>query len=306
MKPLIAALGFMMLALGGCLSFRGAPSPDLEYFSDYFSFVGQDEHGPVAFALDNNRGRAGHSFQAEHFVVLHDAAAGWVSVRGDGRYPNPAGVLATIPDSADFHFEGSPTSGLAIASPSNGLRLAMAPLTERTRRSFSGSGEVVMATAPATLFWRGRTLPGRVIHEGLAIPGANRMVRKVVGAWKDFQGLYLMVGAGEGDLYLHHQATTGPGATEGFLVEGEETLPFSDLVVQVPRRAAAFGFYRWPAEWRVSGRTARGPFVLTLSAQDRNGISNWLVGGFSMAVARGELEANGRRRAVQGLAELLR
>jgi hypothetical protein len=53
------------------------PTSSLLYVSDYFSFVGQDSQGPVDFALDNNRGRDGDDYQAEHFLVLHDEKTGW-------------------------------------------------------------------------------------------------------------------------------------------------------------------------------------------------------------------------------------
>ena len=56
------------------------PDTALLYVSDYVSFVGEDHHGRVAFALDNNRGRDGESWQAEHFVVLHDEHEGWISL----------------------------------------------------------------------------------------------------------------------------------------------------------------------------------------------------------------------------------
>ncbi len=52
------------------------PESPLLYVSDCFSFVGEDVTGHVAFALDNNRGRDGKSWQAEHFVVLHDEGEG--------------------------------------------------------------------------------------------------------------------------------------------------------------------------------------------------------------------------------------
>src|SRR3989441_9773047 len=61
----LVALLFLTLAAESSTS-------TLIYVSDYFSFVGADQHGRVAFALDNNRGRDGEAFQAEHFVVLHD------------------------------------------------------------------------------------------------------------------------------------------------------------------------------------------------------------------------------------------
>ena len=81
-------------------------SSTLIYVSDYFSFIGSDSQGRVAFALDTNRGRDGSKYQAEHFVVLHDERQGWVAVEGIGSYPNPKRELAGIPDSAFFTLRG--------------------------------------------------------------------------------------------------------------------------------------------------------------------------------------------------------
>ena len=56
-----------------CLtSFNSFAAEKLAYYSDYFSFIGRDPVGFVAFALDNNRGVDGSEYQAEHFGVLYD------------------------------------------------------------------------------------------------------------------------------------------------------------------------------------------------------------------------------------------
>lgn len=71
----------------------------LSYYSDYFSFVGQDDQSRVFFALDNNRGQDGASWQAEHFIVLHDKKEGWIKLEGNGSYENEDRILEMIPDS---------------------------------------------------------------------------------------------------------------------------------------------------------------------------------------------------------------
>src|SRR3989454_1248443 len=74
-RAILAALLLLPLSVAGCSADITAQEPStstLIYVSDYFSFVGADQEGRVAFALDNNRGRDGEAFQAEHFVVLHD------------------------------------------------------------------------------------------------------------------------------------------------------------------------------------------------------------------------------------------
>ena len=100
----------------------------LSYYSDYFSFVGRDSKGWVAFALDNNRGQDGKNFQAEHFVVLHDEHEGWIRVRGNGSYPNSNHELKVIPNSEAFQFKGNPERGITIESPANQIKLSLGPV----------------------------------------------------------------------------------------------------------------------------------------------------------------------------------
>jgi hypothetical protein len=105
---------------------------DLVTVSNYFSFVGADSQGRVAFALDNNRGRDGSAYQAEHFyAVLHDVHQGWMHVSGIGRYENRNYALLTIPVSPFFQFVGQPATGLTITSPVNQLTLRLDAIPER-------------------------------------------------------------------------------------------------------------------------------------------------------------------------------
>ncbi|MGH7254914.1 MAG: hypothetical protein ACREI3_03980, partial [Nitrospirales bacterium] len=133
---------------------------ELVYVSDYLSFVGHDDGGHVAFALDTNRGRDGETWQAEHFVVLHDEPRGWVDLEGGGPYQNHQKALLELPDSPAFTFEGTPATGLIVRSAVNNLSLRVSPLPELLTRSHD-EGQVVMGSAPAVLTWSGRRLEGR-------------------------------------------------------------------------------------------------------------------------------------------------
>jgi hypothetical protein len=44
---------------------------------------------------------------------------------------------------------------------------------------------------------------------------------------------------------------------------------------------------------------------LTLKQVSRTSIGNWAIGGFSMAIVRGELDYAGRKFPIYGLAELI-
>lgn len=283
------------------------PDTTLIYVSDYVSFIGADPQGHVAFALDNNRGQDGEAYQAEHFVVLHDERQGWIEVAGNGFYDNTKHELGSIPDSAVFQFTGTPESGLTVTSSRNQLVLQIDPLPKRTRRTHDRA-VTWMGSAPATLTWQDRTITGRVIYEYLVMPDFNRLSRTYWGLWKDFQGLYLLANA-TGDVYLHSQESemiaSFAGNLVGFSVLGEEVDTFKDLRVEVLTRDFAIGFYRWPTSWRITWTGEKGPAIMTLTAAERRKIGGWIIGGFAMAIVRGELTYDNHTHPIYGLAELL-
>lgn len=297
--PVLAAL---MLA-----AFATSGQERLAYYSDYFSFVGEDARGKVAFALDTNRGQDGDAFQAEHFLVLHDERRGWIDVRGNGSYPNPNGVLEAIPDSPDFTFAGAAEKGIVITSRTNGLVLEVAPLPRILERK-RPQGLFWLGAAPATLKWEGRTIQGRVIFEYLQRDGWNRLTRKYPGQWRDFHGVYLAVEGG-GDFYFHRQdpADEEPltGTVIGFAVGDGKPAVLAELAIEVPRRAQALGFYRWPEAWRGRFRAGAAHGAFDLELTERKVIANWVIGGFAMGIVKGEVTTGGERRAVYGLGELI-
>lgn len=283
------------------------PPSSLVYVSDYFSFVGQDGQGRVAFALDNNRGRDRDAYQAEHFLVLHDEKNGWAKLNGNSRYDNTGKELKTIPDSSFFQFQGTPQTGMTIVGESNRLMLTIEPISLRTSRRHDGA-VIWMGSAPAVLTWRGRTIPGRVIYEYLMMPDFNRLTRTYWDILDEYQGFYLKMGT-EGDIYLHSQRSEHLAPLSGFLsgfTAVNSTSEFmKDLKVEVLDRRLARGFYRWPIAWRVTWAGRQGSAVLTLKQVSRTSIWNWAIGGFSMVVVEGELDYAGKKQPVYGLAKLL-
>jgi hypothetical protein len=283
------------------------PTSHLIYVSDYFSFIGSDEQGRVAFALDNNRGRDGNVFQAEHFVVLHDDRLGWIDMVGNGAYENANQELLRIPDSPFFQFDGTPVTGLTITSAKNQLALRIDPLQQRTRRT-RGHSTLWMGSAAAVLTWQGRAVRGRVIYEYLMMPDFNRLTKTYFGLWKAFQGLYLLLG-GTGDVYVHSQRSERlaalVGKLVGFVVLDDQVEELSDLRVKVLDHDLALGFYRWPTAWRITWQSNKGPGSMTIMLSERKAIKNWVIGGFSMGIVRGELSYDGRIWPLYGLAELL-
>lgn len=282
-------------------------SSTLIYVSDYFSFVGSDGQGHVAFALDNNRGRDGEADQAEHFVVLHDEKQGWVEVQGSGAFDNAKKELARIPDSAFFQFESTVETGLTITSVKNQLALRIDPIKQHQLRT-DGQSTIWYGSAPALLTWQGRTIPGRVIYEYLVMPDFNRLTRRYWGLWKEFQGLYLLAGD-RADVYCHSQQSEKiaalVGKLAGFAALSDQAEALADLHVEVLAHEMTFGFYRWPTAWHVTWTGANGPASMTLTLSHRKTIFTWLIGGFSMGIVRGELSYGGKTWPIYGLAELI-
>lgn len=286
---------------------KDAVTSTVVYVSDYFSFVGVDAQGHVAFALDNNRGRDGDAYQAEHFVALHDERHGWMKVLGSGRYDNSKDGLRSIPNSAAFEFQGTPATGMTITSKPNHLVMRVEPIPVALSRQHDRS-RYWLGSAPAVLEWGGRALKGRVIYEYLIIPEFNRLTRTYWGLWKEFQGLYLTIGA-EGDLYVHSQQSERivslVGRLAGFSVLGGHGEELQGLKLTPLSKTLALGFYRWPIEWRLDWMSREGPVSTTLTLSDQKVFGNWVIGGFAMGVVKGEIRLNGRTLPIYGLAELL-
>ena len=280
---------------------------NLIYVSDYFSFVGKDEQGHVAFALDNNRGRDDETWQAEHFVVLHDERKGWIKVTGNGAYENRKKELLSIPDSSIFQFQGSAQSGIIITSLPNNLTLFIEPIPERLSRTHNGA-HYRMGSAPAKLEWAERTLNGRVIYEYLLIPDFNRLTRSYWRLWNEYQGFYLSI-EGRGDVYLHSQQSEmiAPlvGEKVGFLVLGEATERFEEVELNTVTRTLALGFYRWPTKWDIRWMETNGFGTIQIELSQFNRIANWVIGGFAMGIVQGEVNYEGQAHLVYGLAELI-
>jgi len=283
--------------------------PKPVFVSDYFSFIGSDERGHVAFAIDNDRSRRDSKFDADAHVFLHDEREGWIRVSGNGSYANRKKELLRIPDSPDFLFLGDAASGITLDSPRNGLKLIVDPMQERFTR-FTSEAIFSMGSTSATLTWKGRVIPGRVIYEYIFMVNLSPWYSYVSGLfYNDFQGLYLKTAEG-GDFYLRNEKGTtwsrAFGKAPGFLVLDRKSEVLDDLRTQVSERSLAFGFYTWPGTWHVNWKGSKGAGSLTVTVVDRKNVTNWIIGGFAMAVVTGELSYGGKTRPVYGLAELIR
>lgn len=288
----------------------------LAYHSDYLSFVGRDEKGLIAFALDNNRGRDGDAYQAEHFVVLHEEHLGWLPLEGNGDYPNHRQQLEEIPDSESFRFTLTAEGGIVVVSRINNLEMTTGALTQRFI-SREGNRIMGLASGDAVLTWHGRTLKGRVIHETVRYENWNRLTRTYFDTWNNFQGLYLVSWPDDeperlSDLYVE---STGSGDEQKVL--GFLSPDFNDVVqatwrLSVEDKAWGLGFYRWPVGWTVTamnsadGRAGEAPILhATLREHEGNTIATWILGGFRMGIVTGDAVIDGRRYRVYGLSELI-
>lgn len=297
-----------------CLpAFPASAGENLAYYSDYFSFIGRDAIGYVAFALDNNRGKDGQDYQAEHFGVMYDEKAGWVPLTGTGDYDNTQGLLDRIPDSPEFKFKGTPEAGITIRSPANVLALKIDPMA--TRLSESKENRLQRwGSAKAVLTWKGRAIPGRVIYEYLVVNAWNRLSRSYAGTWDNFQGFYLILDRGAPDqwedLYLRSEGRGESRRTRGFITgDGWQGVIHSPSF-KADRKAFNFGFFRWPQHWEIQVNLRDGNDAMSgrldLRQVSRKNQGNWIIGGFAMSVVEGTWVRNGETISVLGWAELIK
>ncbi len=281
---------------------------ELSYYSDYFSFVGLDGSGLVAFAIDNNRGRDGEQYKTEIFSVLYVEHQGWKDVYGQGISDNIAKQLVEPPNTKAFSFNGDAHSGFIITSESNEIKLVVKGIPE-TVKNEQGSATYWMGGAPAVLTLHGKQIEGRVIYESLFLPKFNRLTRSYFGLFKDFHGLYLYA-EGLGDFYFHYQKSPflKPllGEYAGF-VGDEHAGEIQEVELSDVGTRFALGFYRWPASWTGKFLSNGISYSFEISLDERNTIANWFVGGFAMGVARGTLTNldSGKRYPLIGLGELV-
>ncbi len=315
-RPSICVYTFIVIALlVGYPAIQTPAQERLAYYSDYFSFIGADDRGRVAFALDTNRGQDGVEFQAEHFVVLHDETDGWQKLDGNGSFANPAGKLLSIPNSVHFHFQGLPGTGMIIESPANRLALKIQPIPMVIDRHYLND-RYRMGSAPATLNWRDRSLRGRVIYEFVHFNNWNRLTRTYFGFWKNFHGIYLMtidpVTKAPGDFYLHSQQSNKRkslvGLVDGFAVIDGNILHLRDTQIRVGSKRPALGFYLWPnswtGHWQNETKSERIEFSLRLT--ERKTFGNWVLGGFAMGIVKGVVSHQGRALDAYGLGEIIK
>ena len=282
----------------------------LAYVSDFFSFVGRDASGRVAFSLDSNRGQDGDTWQAEHLVVLlHDEQQGWQELKGSGSYENKEKKLSKIPNSPFFEFQGDPKTGLTIKNSRSHLILEIQPVKERVSRTM-GASQYRMGSASGTMTWQGRTLAGWVIHERLTLADFNRLTHQYFDLWTESYGVYAWAEDSQDFLYFHKQAnetrlTPLVGNLVGFGVFTNRDERLQNLQLTVVDSTQAWGFYQWPRNWKGQWIGRQGPGSIAMKVSDLQVISNFILGGLAMGIIQGEITYNGKTRPIYGMAELL-
>lgn len=288
---------------------------DPGFYSDTFTFVGQDETGYTLFSLENNRGRENNNIRAEHRGVLFDQFRGWINLVGTGAYENPTAELETIPDSPMFRFASSKVGGLTIRSRANDLVLKLNPLAIRMSDAHDGE-QREWGSAAALLSWQGRNIPGRVIYKRRVQQGWPS-TGDSASSWEGFQGFSLAVKSGAAsswqDIYLQSEELKKRQRTRGFIDAGRRQANLIAPDLKVTEKSWAWGLYRWNRAWTMSLQQVQAdgmtfpPFAhLQLNQVSRVNRSNWVLGGVALSVVEGTIEINSQQIPVLGLVEQVR
>lgn len=282
----------------------------LIYVSDFFAFTGRDTAGHVTFALDNNRGQDGDTWQTEHLLVLlHDEHKGWQNLNGARSYENTKKILFTLPNSPYVTFTGEPSTGLTIKHLESHLKLQVQPIHKRVTRK-DGPSHYQMGSASATMTWQGRTLTGWVIHEHLEMVDFNRLTHQYFDLWTESYGLYAWAENSSDFLNVHQQAedtrlTPLIGNVVGFSETNKRGESLQDLQLTVKDSTQAIGFYQWPQGWTGQWTGQHGAGSLNIQITDLHVISNFILGGLAMGIIQGSITYQGQTRKIYGIAEVL-
>ena len=284
---------------------------DAVSFSDYYSFIGEDEYGRIAFALDNNRRRTDGKYQADHSTFYYDTESGFEAIPGYGTYSPKDEMLRSIPDSEFFTFKEE-DGVTTVTSEKTDLELQFGQIS----KVFDTASERTLMTyglADAQLKRGDRVLKGRLIHERFAISEFRfnffnwTLLSNFITNTR-FHGLYLFTEDGE-DIYL--RATNfkadwvdTPEAF-GFFGNGEHNELLQNVKIRVLKRRQGPGLFRLPTKWGASWGSDNSA-LLEVTEVSSDVITNWFVGGFAMAYVEGNVTLpNGDTKSVSGFAELI-
>ena len=294
-------------------SVKSADDVDEIYYSDYFSFQGEDEKGVVLLAVDNNRWK-GEKYGIDHYTVMYDKGQ-WIPMKGNRKnFDNPSKKVAQIPNDEIYTFEGTPETGMTITSEANGFTLKIEPLVV-TNKNEKGFAQFTMLSAAGTLIWKGKQIKGRVIEEYLVLPCFSKRKSEFLklsgGGKPTLNCLYLAVEGG-GDLYFHSSNPRSGGMefisgnNLGFLhLNKGNSYPFYKGKVLNISRSDRKLFYKYPMDYNISLSDNAPNAQLNIKTIERKGVRSFLLAGFSMAYIEGTLEIDGKKYRVFGLGELI-
>ena len=261
------------------------------YYSDYFSFVGSDTQGRVAFTIECNRGQEGSTWQAEHSFLLFDEHNKWLPLQGTGAYDNSNGHLEKIPDSPWFRFSSSKSGALSIESDPHNLSLIIQPHEYIVHRE-NGLAAMHAGSGVATLRWKDRIVEGRACHNKLYLPGINRFTRRYPTFYSNFHSLYVRLGGG-GDFYAHiqdgSQLARLMGRREGFYLMDDTHRHLPDFKLFCITHEPSLGMFKWPLSWRGFLDVDGEECTIELKVIDRKNTSQWFIGGTAVGIIEGAL-----------------
>lgn len=278
------------------------------YASDFFVFLGECDGRRVLFAADFNRGKDGARLQNEQWFTLHLEKEGWIELKGSGEYKLAPSEPLVLRDSPQYTVRGDDAKGWRLQGSEAHPTLETGALVSRSQQR-NAKGLFTRAGGPAVLKWKQREFKGQALREVTLLPGLNLITDPDAGLFGDgWNGLYALAGRGESAELLVLHSTGGELESllqprTGFLARSA-TVEWNDAKLRADRWEQAAGFFRWPGRWRVE--PIRGAGRLEVALSERNTLVSWVVGGACVTVAKGQLELDGAKLELYGLAQIVR
>lgn len=289
---------------------QGQPTQDDEifegYYSNYFSFHGEDELGEIYFAIDNNRQRTQKRHEADNFLYF-SVDGEWQELNAHQKFENTETDMSIIPSSDHFQFQYTDQELSAINSPTNDIKVT---LTEPLQKvgEYGGNGTLFdIYSTTATLRHGDRTVHGNIISEvlidSIGLKSISNFTKVIFGGFK-FDAYYLNI-RGLGDSYVHFvegKASEGLFDEAIYNLNSQSGLTDFDITPDNYRvtKWKRLGFKKLPLEIEVDFPDAQ----LTLRTKQFQKYRSLPVFAFGMGTLEGELIYKGETYSVYGLSEV--
>lgn len=285
-----------------------AVNPSKTCHTDYLVFVGQDQAGKVAFAMENTRSKGDGLdwIQASQVAWMYDEHKGWIDLEGRYGKAFQGGNGRKIGGEWEYQMANGFQANRTIQSDENGIHLKL-KANQILFQTKTNDGQMVTAIGEGELVWKGRRLKGKVFMRDDIFLGnsASGMYFKQIKGIRN-EALHLSLGA-HGFLSAYrtdHKFEVPIGGSHGISFQVDSIHGHTELIQLEATAYKRLGFYEYPTEWQATFSIEGKQAMFKVVAMDEVTSENMLLAGTRQSWLRGFLSFDGNTFPICGFAEV--